>query len=121
MSLDKRFISQFKENQISIFKPYSKYPGSQRDISFWLPKTEDGNLVKLHENDLMEIVRENAGDLVESVKLTDEFVHPKTGKHSQTYRINYQSMDRNITNDEVNAMNDKTREELVEKFGVQLR
>ncbi|OUT24520.1 hypothetical protein CAS74_000908 [Pichia kudriavzevii] len=104
MSLDKRFISQFKENQISIFKPYSKYPGSQRDISFWLPKTEDGNLVKLHENDLMEIVRENAGDLVESVKLTDEF-----------------SMDRNITNDEVNVMNDKTREELVEKFGVQLR
>lgn len=30
-------------------------------------------------------------------------------------------MDRNITNDEVNVMNDKTREELVEKFGVQLR
>jgi phenylalanyl-tRNA synthetase alpha chain len=120
-SLDGRFISQFKQNQISIFKPYSKYPGSVRDISFWLPKDNDGEFLKLHENDLMEIVRENAGDLVESVKLVDEFVHPKTGKHSQTYRVNFQSMDRNITNDEVNKMNDETREELVQKFGVQLR
>lgn len=119
-SLDERFCSQFKKNQISTFKPYSKYPGSVRDISFWLPKLDDG-VLELHENDLMEIVRENAGDLVESVKLVDEFTHPKTGKRSQTYRINYQSMDRNVTNTEVNEMNDKSRDELVSKFGVQLR
>lgn len=69
----------------------------------------------------MEIVRENSGDLAESVKLIDEFVHPKTGRKSQCYRVNYQSMDRSLTNDEVNALHQKSLKELVERFRIQLR
>ncbi|VEU22279.1 DEKNAAC103296 [Brettanomyces naardenensis] len=118
---DARFRDQFREGKISLFSPYSKYPGSIRDISFWLPKESDGEFKELHANDLMEAVRANAGDLAESVKLIDEFVHPKTGRKSQCYRVNYQSMDRNVTNEEVNRVHDKTREELVEKFGLELR
>ncbi|GME86293.1 unnamed protein product [Ambrosiozyma monospora] len=63
-TLDERFKSQFKEKTISTFKPYSKYPGTTRDISFWLPESKEG-FTELHENDLMEIVRETAGDLAE--------------------------------------------------------
>lgn len=119
-SLDERFSNQFKNGTITTFQPYSKYPGSVRDISFWLPKN-DGQWLELHENDLMEIVREEGGDLVESVKLVDEFTHPKTGKKSQAYRINYQSMDRNLTNKEVNEINDKVRDQLTSRFGIELR
>jgi phenylalanyl-tRNA synthetase alpha chain len=35
-----------------------------------------------------------AGDLVESVKLRDEFTHPKTGRVSKCYRIVYRAVDR---------------------------
>ena len=33
---DKRFLSQFKKSQISVFKPFSKYPACHKDISFWV-------------------------------------------------------------------------------------
>lgn len=69
----------------------------------------------------MEIVRSHAGDLAESVVLVDEFTHPKTGKQSQCYRINYQSMDRNLTNVEINEIHDKVEKVLVDKFNVEIR
>lgn len=118
-TLDDRFHSQFKQGEITTFKPYSKYPGTVRDVAFWLPT--DKSFEEIHENDLMEIVRNTAGDLVESVKMIDEFVHPKTGRKSLCYRINYQSMDRNITNDEVNDLQEEVRSQLVSTYGVELR
>ncbi|CAH02465.1 phenylalanine--tRNA ligase [Kluyveromyces lactis] len=118
-TLDERFHSQFKEGTINKFKPYSKYPGTIRDVAFWLPT--DKNFDIIHENDLMEIVRNVAGDLVECVKLIDSFTHPKTGRKSLCYRINYQSMDRNVTNEEVNELQDKVRDTLVKLYGVELR
>lgn len=69
----------------------------------------------------MEIVRNRAGDLAESVVNVDEFTHPKTGKKSQCYRINYQSMDRNLTNSEINSIHDKVVEDLVNRFKVEIR
>lgn len=116
---DDRFHSQFEEGKISKFKPYSKYPGTTRDVAFWLP--DDQTCKVIHENDLMEIVREMAGDLVESVKIIDDFTHPETKKRSLCYRINYQSMDRNLTNDEINAIQESVGNELVDKFKVTLR
>ncbi|ODQ63566.1 phenylalanyl-tRNA synthetase [Nadsonia fulvescens var. elongata DSM 6958] len=118
-SQDERFLNQFEAGKINNFKPYSKYPGTVRDVAFWLPHVEkDGDL--LHENDLTEMVRSIAGDLVENVSLHDEFVHPKTGKKSQCYRINYQSMDRSLTNSEINEYQDQVRQQLSEKYNVEL-
>lgn len=71
------------------FQPYSKYPACLKDISFWLPA--DGTF---HANDVAEVVRDEAQDLAEHVQLIDEFTHPKSGRRSQCYRINYRSMDR---------------------------
>jgi len=88
-STDPRFLSQFKEGEITTFKPYSKYPSCFKDVSFWLP--QQGGL---HENDFCDLVRDVAGDLVEDVKKIDAFVHPKTGRSSLCYRVNYRSMDR---------------------------
>jgi len=69
----------------------------------------------------MELVREVAGDLVEDVKLTDSFTHPKTGRKSLCYRINYRSLERTLTNDEANTLHEDIRRKLVDGFGVELR
>lgn len=62
-STDPRFLSQFSENQITAFKPYSKYPSCFKDVSFWIPEAG------LHENDFCDLVRDVAGDLAEDVKM----------------------------------------------------
>lgn len=54
-----------------------------QDVSFWLPG--EG----FTENNLCEVVRGIAGDLVESVVLIDSFTHPKTQRSSHCYRIAY--------------------------------
>jgi phenylalanyl-tRNA synthetase alpha chain len=74
-----------------------------------------------HENDVMEIAREVCGDLVEDVRLTDEFTHPKTGRKSLCYRINYRSLERTLTNEETNEMHQHLRKLLVDRLGVELR
>ena len=74
-----------------------------------------------HENDLHELVREVAGDLVEEVVLQDNFVHPKTARTSQCYRINYRSLDRSLKNAEVDELQWKVRTELEQKLCVELR
>lgn len=51
----------------------------------------------------------------------DEFTHPKTQKRSLCYRINYRSMDRNVTNAEINDIQDKLRKEVVRRMEVELR
>lgn len=115
-TLDERFAKQFQKGKITTFKPYSKFPGIKRDVSFWLP---DG--VPLHVNDVMETVRIHANDLVENVQMIDDFVHPKNGRRSNCYRINYQSMDRNLTNSEINEVQENVQKDLANNFKVEIR
>ncbi|CAG8506775.1 1189_t:CDS:2 [Funneliformis caledonium] len=118
-SQDKRFLDQFNNfnhNEIIKFQPFSKFPSCIKDMSFWLDKNQD-----FHENNFCEIIRNVAEDLVEDVKLVDEFVHPKTKKKSLCYRINYRSMDRNVTNEEINKIQEKVRIDVEAKLNVTLR
>jgi phenylalanyl-tRNA synthetase alpha chain len=110
---DERFSSQFKEGQIDKFVSYSKYPPVFKDIAFWIPE-------EFVENDFFELARGVAGDIVERMEMIDEFTNPKKGKTSKCYRITYRSMDRSLTNEEVDALQDSLREQ-VEKLGVEIR
>lgn len=114
---DERFHSQFRNSSDKIVKfvPYSKYPPCYKDISFWTPN--DG----FHEHDVHELVRTVAGDLVEKVELIDSFVHPKTQRLSNCFRISYRSMDRSLTNEEVDAMQEQVRSLAVDELNVELR
>lgn len=115
------------------FKPFSKYPPCYKDVSFWLPNPSTAETARkaFHENDLHSLVREattNSNsdgaeeDLVESVALIDSFTHPKTGKKSLCFRINYRSMERSLENEEVNALHAKVIEGLKEGgWGVEIR
>lgn len=122
---DERFLSQFKKGDLKArFKPYSKYPPCFKDVSFWQPKAEKEGAeaaAVVSENDLCEKVRGVAGDLVESVSLIDAFTHPKTGRSSACYRIAYRSMERSLSDEEVNAMQERVRESLATELGVELR
>ena len=118
-SQDPRFIEQFKsvgiEPDTNIeFRLFSKFSPCYKDITFWLPND-------FSENDFYEVVRSIGGDLVEKVELIDEFCHPQTKKTSRCYRITYRSMDRNITNEEINAIQSRVRDVAEEKLRVELR
>lgn len=111
---DERFHSQFQSGEIVSFVPYSKFPPCYKDISFWIPQG-------FHVNDLNEVVRDVGGDLVEEVQLIDEFTHPKTERTSHCYRISYRSMDRSLTNEEIDALQESVRQRVQDKIGAELR
>lgn len=147
-SEDERFLSQFQEGKITKYVPFSKFPACYKDVAFWIPSSPSaaspleardvgvaaaagGDATKasptetqpaaFHENDIMEIVRDIGGTLIEDVRLVDEFVHPKTGRKSLCYRINYRSLERTLTNEEVNDLHRQVTEKLTSDLHVELR
>ncbi len=101
-SNDSRITSQFTDIN-SKFKPVSKFPPISRDISFAIDKS-------INLNNYYEIVRDFAENLIEEVKLVDEYKDDaKFGrdKKSYTFRIVYRSPERTLTNDQVNAIHEK--------------
>jgi phenylalanyl-tRNA synthetase alpha chain len=119
---DERFHKQFASGEIAPFEHYSKYPPCFKDMSFWIDSDSSASgSSAYHVNDLNELVRDVAGDLVEQVSLIDDFVHPNTGRTSHCYRISYRSMDRSLTNQEIDSLQEQVRERTVKELGVELR
>ncbi|KAG5438419.1 hypothetical protein PCANB_002908 [Pneumocystis canis] len=124
---DPRFLKQFSPEKISIFRPYSKYPPCYKDIAFWINEKTCNSQKPLsrrkifHENDFMEIVRNVGSDLVEEVQLIDKFIHKETKRQSMCYRINYRSMDRSLSNQEVNKLQNQLRERVIKELDIELR
>jgi len=106
--------------QLVLGKPYeevSKYPPVIRDISFVVSKS-------FIPNDYFDLVREVAGDLVEEVALIDKYENDeKFGKDkmSYAYRITYRSVDRTLTNEEIDTLHNKLEEETKSVFGASIR
>jgi phenylalanyl-tRNA synthetase alpha chain len=92
------------------------YPQCPFDISFWLPDNGEFN-----SNDFFDLVREVGGDLVEQVKLIDEFENTKKKKKSHCYKIVYRSPDKTMTTEEANAVHKRIEAKAVELLGVTIR
>ncbi|KAF2141360.1 uncharacterized protein K452DRAFT_309132 [Aplosporella prunicola CBS 121167] len=140
-SVDSRFLSQFQapsdaaaangDWHIARFAPFSKHPAAPRDVAFWLPGSSGATAsssaaggrvaAPFHDNDVMEIVRQEAGDVVEDARCIDAFTHPRSGRSSRCYRVVYRSLERTLTSEEVNALHEQIRARLVERLGVELR
>lgn len=121
---DQKFLSQFSSNRISTFVPYSVVEPVDRDISFFVNQVSDsGTWTNL--NEFYEVVRDSAGDMIESVVLYDKFFHPKTQKLSHTFRIRYSPV-ASCTNAAdliacANASMSKLRSEIADMFDIHLR
>jgi len=103
-SEDPRITGQFKDIN-SKYKEVSKYPGTFRDISFIIDKN-------INLNNYYEIIRDFADDLIEEVKMIDEYEDEKKfgkNKKSYTFRIIYRSFERTLINEEINKIQEKIR------------
>lgn len=145
-SQDERFLSQFAaaadaldqadtvhefdeadlaKRTLVTYKPYSKFPPVLKDFSFWLgsPNAADTtNSTKVfQENDLYELIRDRAGDLVETVQLVDEFTHPKKNRTSRCYRITYRHMDSNLTHEAVNELHQQVVQDVAQRLNIEPR
>lgn len=112
-SKDERFLNQFSARKgISKFKSFSKFPICYKDISFWVPDN-------FEENDFFEIARDIGGDLIEKVDKVDKFT--KNGRTSYCFRLNYRSMERSLTNEEIDELQFRIRDKALEILKVELR
>ncbi len=112
-SEDKRFLDQFEEGKITKFVPYSKYEKCWKDVSLFIND-------QFNYNELCSIARDaDSLNSIESITLIDEFT--KNDKTSHCYRIVYRSMDRTLTNEEVDMIQMVIRNKLVENLQVELR
>lgn len=95
----------------------SKYPPVVRDISFIVDKS-------FVPNNYFDLVRDVIGDLVEEMKLLDTYENEEklgAGKVSYAYRITYRSLDKTLTNEEVNSLHKKLEEATVQNFKATIR
>lgn len=119
-SNDTGFIHQFEGKSpydVFKFKPFSRCPQCINDLSFWLPPDSKDYT----PNDFYDICRSIGGDLIEQVKLIDEFTHPKSKKKSHCYRIIYRAADRALTKEEINVLHGQIGNACREQFEVELR
>ncbi|KAE9538556.1 hypothetical protein AGLY_005655 [Aphis glycines] len=118
-SKDSGFLNQFqnlpKDGRMK-YKPISIYPQCINDISFWLPKEKP-----FCPNDFYELVGNYGGQLVEQVKLIDQFTHPKTGNVSHCYRIVYRHLEKTLSQAEVNEVHKLIETNATQILGIKLR
>src|SRR3989338_3391912 len=99
------------------FKEVSKYPPIVRDISFIVNKG-------FEPNNYFDLVRDVIGDMAEEMTLLDTYENGEklgAGKVSYAYRITYRSIDKTLTNEEVNALHAELEVATVKNFGATIR
>mgnify|MGYP001579010507 CR=1 FL=1 len=114
-SMDERVRAQLKLGQK--FVEVSKYPEVIRDISFVVKND-------FTPNNYFDLVRDVVGDLAEQVTLLDMYENAKKfgeGFVSYAYRIVYRSLDRTLTNAEVDDIHKKLEEKTKAVFGATIR
>jgi phenylalanyl-tRNA synthetase beta chain len=105
-----------EERLVPIFKNYSSYPGSDRDIAFFAP-------VDLSFADIHKSITKAGGELLAGVEVFDEYrgTNVPAGQRSLAIRSIYRAADRTLTDAEIEPLQQKIRDVLVEKFRVTLR
>lgn len=114
-SQDERVKKQLKLGQQ--YKEVSKFPPVVRDISFIVPTS-------FVPNDYFDTIRDIGGELIEQVELIDKYKNAEKfgeGKLSYTFRITYRSLEKTLTNEEVNILHAKIEKATESQFVAQIR
>lgn len=114
-SEDPRVVKQLKLGQK--FVEVSKFPPITRDISFVVKST-------FVPNDYFDVVRETVPEMVEEVALIDKYENAEKfgeGNTSYAYRITYRSLEKTLTNQEVDKLHKKLEDVTAKTFGAKIR
>jgi len=94
-----------ENSEIQIFKPWSIYPFITRDIAVWVPEgVVPEKLINIYKDFGTEL-------LINEPKLFDSFT--KNRKISYAYHLVFQSDDRTLKDEEINAIMSKITEKIV--------
>jgi len=114
-SLDERVKKQLKLG--NKYKEVSKFPPVMRDISFVVPND-------FVPNDYFDTIRDIGEDLIEQVTLIDKYENAEKFGHaklSYTFRVTYRSLERTLTNEEVNKLHTQLEKETEADFSAEIR
>lgn len=111
--LEPLFVQSRKE---TVFKPISRYPYVERDLSFIIEEKCSGEKIK-------QLISRLPHDIIDSVVLFDIYRGESIpeGMQSMTFRIRYQSGDRTLTDEEVHTVHSSVAEALVRELGATMR
>jgi phenylalanyl-tRNA synthetase beta chain len=100
----------------TVFRPIPRYPYIERDLSFIIEEKCSGDLIK-------QLISRLRHDIIASVVLFDIYRGESipAGHQSVAFRIRYQSEDRTLTDEEVQAVHSHVAQALVEEFGATMR
>ncbi|MDO4541722.1 MAG: phenylalanine--tRNA ligase subunit beta, partial [Bacillota bacterium] len=98
------------------YEAVSKYPGVEVDLALVCDRA-------LNAGDIEAVVRGSAGEYLESLELFDIYQGERilSTQKSLAYRLKFQTPERTLTAEEVNAAVDNVIKELKERLGVELR
>lgn len=96
------------------FTPFSKYPFVRRDIALWVPANSSDKA----KSKLGIIFDNRAGDLLRNSSLFDQF--QKEEKTSLAFHLVFQSFEKTLTDEEVNAIMEKITNDITDN-GWQVR
>jgi phenylalanyl-tRNA synthetase beta chain len=107
---------QKTEAMATKFKLYSTYPGAARDLAFFAP-------LDLSVAEITDAISQAGGKLLQQIELFDEYKGKNVpeGQRSLAFNLAYRSIDRTLTDGDVEPSLQKVRDALVEKFQVTLR
>ncbi|MBU6320986.1 MAG: phenylalanine--tRNA ligase subunit beta [Patescibacteria group bacterium] len=84
-----------KRYELSEYHPFSQYPFVLRDIAAWSPAGQDADST-------IALIQKEAGELLRRIDLFDSFT--KGERTSYAFRLVFESMDRTLTDEEVNGV-----------------
>ncbi|MDR3571189.1 MAG: phenylalanine--tRNA ligase subunit beta [Candidatus Pacebacteria bacterium] len=87
---------KFPTSTATRYKPFSKYPFIVRDIAMWVPQSDQSF------TEVIRIFGEYSQGLLQHVDLFDQF--KKDDRISYAFHLVFQSLDRTLTDAEVNAI-----------------
>ena len=121
---DPKFTSQFRDAVITRFTPFSVLNSLQKDISFFIPDTDEKDQWE-HINDFYEICRSVSASNLEQIECFDKFYHPKKKMMSHAYRLTYSAPDTlsdpGTFSKRINTVHARVAQEVGQKLNVIIR
>ncbi len=106
-------VLKLDSEEVVIFKKVSQYPFMLRDIAVFVPNENN-------DKDVLEVIKQNAGDLLIRTKLFDIYAPEGEDKTSYAFNLVFQSQEKTLTDEEINIVMDKITNK-IEEIGWEVR